>query len=255
MKDEIGIFHLPPSSFRLMNTIAIIPARGGSKGIPGKNIMDFCGHPLLAWSIAAAREAEGIDAVYVSTDDAAIADVARAYGAEVIDRPADIAGDTATSESALIHACAVLAERGTPPDRVVFLQATSPLRESTELAEALKRFDEEHLDSLFAASAPEDFLMWRETPSGLESLNYDYRSRKRRQDAEGEGRVLIETGAFYITRTAILLETGNRMGGKIGYYEVPLWKSWEIDSRESMEICETLMRAHGLDRRPPEPGA
>jgi N-acylneuraminate cytidylyltransferase len=234
-----------------MTTIAIIPARGGSKGIPGKNIMNFCGHPLLAWSIAAVRGAEGIDRVYVSTDSDDIAAVALRYGADVVRRPEEISGDRASSEAALTHVCREVEKEGVHPDRVVFLQATSPLRESHELTEALIKFDAEKLDSLFAASVPEDFLMWRETADGLQSLNYDYRSRKRRQDSEGEGRVLIETGSFYITKTDLLIATQNRVGGKIGIYEVPLWKSWEIDSMEGFRLCESTMRLHGLDQKQP----
>lgn len=234
-----------------MKTVAIIPARGGSRSIPGKNILEFCGHPLLAWTIAAARGCRAIEGVYVSTDDPAIGDAAEQYGAEIVHRPPEISGDTATSESALIHACSELAGRDIRPERVVFLQPTSPLRESLELTAALKIFEEERLDSLFSASVPEDFLMWRETQAGLESLNYDFENRKRRQDAHGAGRVLIETGSFYITRTSLLLETNNRLGGRIGYYEVPDWKSWEIDSEEGFRLCEAMMRIHGLDQNPP----
>ncbi len=213
--------------------------------------MDFCGYPLLAWSIAAARDCPDIGCVYVSTDSPDIMKVAEQYGAEGIERPVELAGDTASSESALIHACSILMNRGIRPERVVFLQATSPLRESSELTEALSRFDEDKLDSLFSASEPEDFLMWRETAAGLESLNYAVHDRKRRQESNTADRILIETGSFYITRLSLLMEEGNRLGGRIGYYPVPVWKSWEIDSEESFRLCETMMKIHGLDRQPP----
>lgn len=236
-----------------MKTIAIIPARGGSKAIPKKNIMDFCGHPLLAWTVAAVRGCPAIDGVYVSTDCPEISAVAKRYGAGVIRRPDDISGDRATSESALIHACRELEKSGGRPDRVVFLQATSPVRESAELAGALEHFERERLDSLFAASVPEDLLVWWEEAGAMKSLNYDFRSRKRRQDAEGGGRLLIETGSFYITKTSLLLETGNRLGGRIGTWIVPVWKSWEIDSADGLALVESLMRIHRLDRNPPVP--
>ena len=114
----------------MMRTVAIIPARGGSKGIPRKNIIDFCGYPLVSWTIACARRCPRIDAVYVSTDDAEIAEVSRHYGAEIIERPANIAGDTSSSESAVIHACEVIRQKNLLPDAVIMMQATSPLREA-----------------------------------------------------------------------------------------------------------------------------
>jgi len=234
-----------------MKTIAIVPARGGSKAIPKKNIMPFCGHPLIAWTIAAARGCPAIDRVYVSTDCPEITEVSRRYGAEVIRRPDDLSGDRATSESALIHVCRELEKQGIVPERIVFLQATSPVRESAELAGALEHFERAGLDSLFSASVPEDLLVWWEERGQLKSLNYDYRSRKRRQDAEDTGRLLIETGSFYITKTRLLLESGNRLGGRIGAWIVPVWKSWEIDSADGLSLVGAMMKIHGLDQRPP----
>lgn len=236
-----------------MKTIAIVPARGGSKAIPKKNIMPFCGHPLIAWTIAAVRGCSAIDGVYVSTDCPEISAVALRYGAAVIRRPEDISGDRASSESALMHACRELEKGEGLPDRVVFLQATSPVRESEELTGALEHFEEEGLDSLFSASVPEDLLVWWEEGGQMKSLNYDFRSRKRRQDAEGGGRLLIETGSFYITKTSLLLETGNRLGGRIGTWTVPVWKSWEIDSADGLVLVESLMKIHGLEKHPPVP--
>ena len=235
-----------------MRAVAIIPARGGSRGIPRKNLIDFCGHPLLSWTIAAARRCSQIETVFVSTDDAEITEVARQYGAEIIARPPEISGDTASSESALIHALETIQKDDPSVDTVVFLQATSPLRETSELEGALRRFKDHSVDSLFSASQPEDMLMWLRDNSGLQSLNYDYRSRKRRQDVHQGQEVLIETGSFYITRADILLAGGNRLGGRIDIWPVPFWKSFEIDSMESLEVCSTLMRAHRLDVVPPE---
>lgn len=237
-----------------MNTIAIIPARGGSKGIPRKNVIDFCGHPLIAWTIAAARGCRAIDGVFVSTDSEEIAAVARRYGAGVTERPAEISGDRATSESAVLHACGEMARRhGRAPARVVFLQATSPLRESTELDGALEKFERENLDSLFSASQPEDMLFWKKTPDGFHSINYDWASRKRRQDMSESETLIVETGSFYVTRFSLFEQTQNRLGGRIGVWPVAFWKSFEVDSHEGLELCSVLMRQHGLDRQPPVP--
>lgn len=229
-----------------METVAIIPARGGSKGIPGKNIIPFCGHPLLAWSVACAKKCRAISGVYVSTDSDEISAVARQFGAEVIWRPPEISTDTATSESALLHALDEIEKaRASKVDCMIFMQCTSPLRETSELDGAIEKFQAENLDSLFSAAELEDMLVWKQEAGKLESWNYDYRNRKRRQDATE--RQFVETGSFYLTRPAILRQTGNRIGGKIGMWEVPFWKCFEIDSLEGLAFCELLMKTHHLD--------
>ena len=118
-----------------MKTIAIIPARAGSKGIKDKNIIDFCGKPLIAWSIEQAKAAKCIDEVFVSTDGEKIANVAERYGAKVIWRPEELATDTATSEDAIIHAVLEV-EKKMSVKTVVFLQATSPIREKNDIDNA-----------------------------------------------------------------------------------------------------------------------
>src|SRR6187402_3673121 len=121
-----------------MGVVAIIPARGGSKGVPGKNLRRVGGVPLIVRAVIAARSCLAIDRVVVSTDDAGIATAARSAEAEVVDRPAVIAGDTASSESALLHTMQELDEQ---PDIVVFIQATSPFIRPTDLDEAIARVE------------------------------------------------------------------------------------------------------------------
>lgn len=235
---------------------AIIPARGGSKAIPRKNLAPFCGHPLIAWTIAAARGCSAITAVYVSTDSPEIGEVALRYGARVIERPAETATDTAPSEAALLHACEYLGSQPDGcPELIIMLQATSPLRESSELDAALAAFMAQQFDSLFAAASPDDYLLWMEEPQGLRSLNYDFRSRKRRQDADGHQRLWVETGSFYISRSSLLRDSRNRLGGRIGLHQVPLWKSFEVDTLEDLRFCEVLMKHYGLDRNAPVPAS
>ena len=237
-----------------MHAVAIIPARGGSKGIPKKNIVDFCGQPLLAWTIACCRHCRLINGVFVSTDDSEIAAVAKRYGAEVVTRPPELSTDTADSESALIHALGSIEPKArNPVDAVVFLQATSPLREPAELDGALAKFKVEKLDSLFSAAELEDMLIWREKAGRFQSWNYDFQNRKRRQDAVSEGRQFIETGSFYISTPQLLLEKHNRLGGVISIWPVPFWKSFEIDSLEGLQLCEQLMKTHHLDQPSPQP--
>ncbi len=234
-----------------MNIHAIIPARGGSKGLPGKNIADFCGHPLLAWSIACARGCDAIRRVWVSTDDEAIAAVARKYGAGVVERPMELSGDMATSESALIHAAREVEARGFDPSHVMFLQATSPLREVSELDAAVETFKARKFDSLFSAAPAEDFCIWRQKGEELESMNFDHRARGRRQDSHGES-LWIETGSFYLTELEGLRQTRNRLHGHIGMQEVEPWKAFEIDSTAGLELCRLLF-ASKLQASIPDP--
>ena len=236
-----------------MHVVAIIPARGGSKGIPKKNLVDFCGQPLLAWTIACCRRCRAIKGVFVSTDDSEIAAAAKRYGAEVVARPPELSTDTADSESALIHALDFIeSNKGERVDAVVFLQATSPLREPAELEGALAKFKAEKLDSLFSAAELEDMLIWREEAGRFQSWNYDFQNRKRRQEAGSEGRQFVETGSFYISTPRLLREKHNRLGGVIGIWPVPFWKSFEIDSGEGLRLCEQLMKTHHLHQPSPQ---
>ena len=153
-----------------METVAIIPARGGSKGIPKKNLLPFCGYPLLAWSIACARRCTVIDRVFVSTDSVEISNIAREYGASPIERPSELSTDFASSESALLHALDVIEkDDGELPQTVVFLQATSPLRETSEIESALAKFRAEDLDSLFSAAELSDMHIWKKRPEVSEA--------------------------------------------------------------------------------------
>src|SRR5689334_2240060 len=138
------------SAFPAEQVVAVIPARGGSKGVPGKNVAPVGGVPLVARAVRAALAA-GIADVRVSTDDAAIAAAAEAASARVIERPAAIAGDTASSESALLHALDVLAAEGVEPTALAFLQATSPFIEPAPLARAVRRVLDGEADSVLSA--------------------------------------------------------------------------------------------------------
>jgi N-acylneuraminate cytidylyltransferase len=212
----------------------------------------FCGQPLIAWTITAALGSQEIDGVYVSTDCDEIAAVSRSFGADVVARPDEFASDTATVESALTHAVSVIeTEQSSSMHLVIMLQATSPLRESAELDGAIRKLRQEEFDSLFSAAFPDDMLIWQKRDAEYLSVNYDWKSRQRRQDIEDSEQLLIETGSFYVTRRDLLMTTGNRLGGRIGVWQVPFWKSFEIDSREGLELCQTLMQQHRLDKNSP----
>ena len=227
-------------------TAAIIPARGGSKGIPGKNLHPVCGRPLLVWSILQALAADGIDQVWVSSDSDEILDVAHAAGARTLRRPIELAGDTASSESAWRHAIDEIEARNQPIDWVVGMQATSPIREPRDLTEALRRAIAENFDSLLSVVEIEDFFIWRIDADGRpESVNYDYHNRKRRQAIEKR---YLENGSFYIFRPALLREHDNRLAGRIGLHALQKHKMFQIDSAADVPLCEAIMRGYGLDR-------
>ena len=221
----------------MSDTVAIIPARGGSKGIPGKNVRPFLGKPLLAHTIGHARQAPSVTRVVVLTDDAEIAAVARKYGAEVVDRPAEISGDTAGSESALLHVLDHLeAAEGYRPELVVFLQATSPLRRPGDIQAAIEMLRREQADSLFSASPVHGFL-WRMHEGRLTSVSMDYRNRPRRQDV---GEDYIENGSFYVFKPGLLREHGNRLGGKIVLFPDEPLNLFQIDEPGDLRLLERL---------------
>jgi CMP-N,N'-diacetyllegionaminic acid synthase len=225
-----------------MSTVAVVLARGGSQGIPGKNLKDFCGKPLVAWTVAHACEAAHIDSVWISSDDPDILAVGQDFGAQVIERPADISNSAAPSESGWLHALDTLEKQGVDVTRMVAPQCTSPVRTSADFNGALELFDAEGLDSLFSATAIPDFNIWRPQPDGsLDSYTYDYRRRERRQE---KGEQFLENGSFWIFKPDILRNTGNRMGGKIGLWRMEFWKSFQIDEPEDLRFCEVLMRAY-----------
>lgn len=224
--------------------IAIIPARLDSKGIPKKNIIDFCGKPLIAWTIEQAKKSEKIDDIYVSTDGEEIASVSEECGAKVIWRPKEISGDSASSEHALKH---VLKEINENIDYVVFFQATSPLRETKDIDKAIDKIISEGADSLFSGTELDDFCIWEKEKDIFKSTSYDYMNRKMRQDFEKKQ--FLENGSFYIFKPDILFKNNNRLGGKIVVSEMEFWKSFEIDNLEGLKFCEELFKIKKYGRK------
>jgi N-acylneuraminate cytidylyltransferase len=223
-------------------TLAVIAARGGSKGIPHKNLLDLCGKPLLAWTVLQARAAKGVDVVAVSSDSDQILAAAEAAGAVGVRRPDDISGDLASSESAWLHALDAIDARLGRFERIVALQATSPIRESSDIEKALETFDHERLDSLLSVCEVEDYFNWRIGADGPEPINYDFRNRRMRQQIEKR---YLENGSFYVLVPSLLREQSNRLGGKIGFHVMERHKMFQIDRPEDVTLCAAIMRAYG----------
>jgi len=220
------------------NVLAIIPARGGSKGIPGKNIKLLAGKPLIAYTIEAALKADMLSRVVVSTEDKEIARVSRCYGAEAISRPRNLATDKSPTEPVLIHAVQYLKDKeGYYPDFVVLLQATSPLRNAVIIDNCIMKILNKKLDSILTVCENTHFI-WTHKNRKL-IANYNYKKRPRRQDFKNN---YMENGAVYITKTDLLIATKNRLGGKIGIVAMQPEDSIEIDSHFDFWLTGQLLR-------------
>lgn len=221
-------------------TIAIIPARGGSKGVPRKNLRLLAGKPLIVHSIEQAVAASRVDDVLVSTDDEEIGTLAGRHGAQVIWRPAELASDTASSEVALEHAIAEFGSK-IPQEiqSVVFLQCTSPLRLPSDIDEAVATMENDGADSLLSVCCNHRFL-WRQGSHGAEPINYDHRNRPRRQDMTPQ---YIENGSIYVFRPWVLTKYRNRLGGRIAMHIMEEHTSVEIDTEFDFSTVEAILRS------------
>lgn len=222
--------------------IAFIPVRGGSKSIPLKNIKPFCGKPLVCWNIEALENCPKVDEIIVATDSDKIEDVvtSRPYKkTKVYRRSAESACDTASTESAMLE---YIHYAQLPADNVFMLvQVTSPLTETVHFTEALTMYGKGEYDSILTCVRNYRFF-WNEDGT---SMNYDYKNRPRRQNFSG---MLMENGAFYINNVGNILESGNRLSGHIGIYEMPEYTATEIDEPDDWIVLENLMRKHVLSK-------
>jgi len=230
-----------------MSVTAIILARGGSKGIPNKNLIDFCGKPLISWTIEQIQSSSEINDVWVSSDSKDILDVAAKHNINLIKRPETISGDMATSESGWMHAIDYIESTENKKIDIVFApQVTSPIRTSADIDNAIKLFIEKGFDSLFSSCVAEDLFFWEKDIAGrLQSVNYDYKNRKRRQDIEER---YIENGSFYIFTPDVLSQFNNRFGNNIGTSIMESWKMYEIDNNEDIGICRAIMNEFLLNK-------
>lgn len=226
-----------------MRTLAFIPVRGGSKSIPMKNIRSFCGKPLVCWNIEALETCPMIDEIIVATDSDQIEQVVQngKYSKTIVyRRSAENACDTASTESVMLE---YILHDHLPEDTVFMLvQATSPLTQPQHFAEALDQYKQGQYDSMLTCVRNKRFF-WNADGT---SFNYDFRHRPRRQEFDG---MLMENGAFYINTVGNILQSGNRLSGKIGIYEMPEYTSFEIDEPDDWQIMESLMRRHILQQR------
>ena len=211
---------------------ALIPLRGGSKSIPKKNIKSIANKPLCYWAISAAIKSPLIEKVYISTDSKEIINVIKNFNfnLEIITRPAELATDTASTEDVILHFM-----KAVNFDNLITIQATSPLLTEKDFNNGIKIFQENEYDSLLTAVRTKSFF-W---DNDYKPINYNPINRPRRQDFEG---LLMENGAFYISKKSILEKYECRLAGKIGIYEMDKDTAIEIDEPSDWEIVENLLK-------------
>lgn len=207
--------------------VSIIPARGGSKGIPRKNLIKINDKPLIYYTILASLKSKYIDETWVSSEDKEILDYSKSIGANTILRPTDLAKDDSPSEPTLLHF-----SKKCNFDQLVFIQATSPLIEAEDLDKGLEIA--ETCDSVLSVCELTQSI-WNDN-----GPTYDLNNRKRRQDSENR---YLETGGFYITSKSCLEMSKNRLSGEIKFYKVPKFKSIDIDSYEDLDLVKRIMNS------------
>lgn len=223
--------------------IAFLPVRGGSKGIPDKNIKLFSGKPLVYWTLSELEKTKLIDKIILATDSLKIMDVVKSFNlkkVQIYRRSSDNASDTSSTESVILEY--LYKEEINKDDNFMLVQATSPLTTTKDYSESLDLFLSGGYNSVLSCARIKRFF-WDEQGK---PMNYDFNKRPRRQDFEG---TLIENGALYISKVKDILKYQNRISGNIGVYIMPEFTAVEIDEEEDWIIAESLMRKHILTNR------
>lgn len=227
--------------------LAVVPARGGSKGIPKKNIVDVCGKPLIAWSISAGNRLVELGAVarsIVTTDDAEIADVARHWGGDVpFLRPAELATDQAKSIGYILHALDWLSERGETYDAVLLLQPTSPQRDENAVAASIQGFfgqgEAQSLISCYQEEYINDLVMYDyDETCYLKPKNAMHNKGVRRQK---HGPTMVRNGAVYLTRVDYLRCTGQFICDRPMLLKMSKLQSIDLDVPEDLALLRSVM--------------
>ena len=222
--------------------LAFIPLRCGSKSIPLKNIKDFCGKPLVYWSLDALQNSSSIDKIFVATDCDEIKSVVNSFEldkVEIYNREPQNSEDSSSTESVMLEF--IYKKNFNDNDFLFLVQATSPFTQSKDFAKALEILKSENADSILTCVRTKRFF-WDK--NGL-PLNYDYKTRPRRQDFEG---MLMENGSFYINTIANIIKYKNRLSGKIAIYEMEEFTAVEIDEEDDWLIAEKLMIKHIISK-------
>lgn len=230
-----------------MSIAAIIPARGGSKGLPRKNVLPFCGKPLIVWTIEAALSCPQLAAVVVSTDDDEIAQTATSAGAEVVWRPANLAMDASPIEDVIVHALDALAAAGRTFEHLLLLQPTSPLRTSAHIQGCIDAYFSAKASSAMSVCPPEHhpYKALREENGQLVPLFERHHLSAPRQNLP---RVFRQNGAIYLAHAEAYRRERSFYIPPVAFYEMPLSASVDIDTALDFTIAKLLQ---DMDASPP----
>lgn len=233
------------------NVLVIVPARGGSKGLPKKNLMNLYGKPLVGWPIVTAKASKYVDEVIISTDNLEIAKIAENYGATVpFIRPAELATDKATTYTVIEHALEFLKKTGKSFDYIVLREPTSPLTETDDIDRALEMLTSKRAiaDSIVGvckveATHPAFDVVIKENGTIKPFMSRDFSQTGRRQDLSD---LYFFEGSLYISDTAVLLERKSFYHERTLPYIVPRYKSLEIDEQIDFIFAEATL--NNLDK-------
>jgi len=240
-----------------VSVLAIIPARGGSKRIPKKNLRLLLGRPLIAWSIEAAKMSQQVDRVVLSTEDEEIARVGKMYGAKVIMRPEELSADDAPTDPVMIHALNEIGKDGYAPKLLVLLQPTSPIRPANLIDDCIQRLRFSGANSLFTGFYGPHFA-WTRAPGWVDDplkrkgmmqpFNFGSRdARKRRQDMDESEIPFLENGSVFVTDTKAFIKTSSRVCPPTEAFEMPMSYSIDIDEIEHFWEAERILCAPRSD--------
>ena len=226
-----------------MEILAIIPARGGSKGIPRKNLREVCGKPLVVYTIEASLNSKYITKTVLSTEDKEITKVGETFGAQVIERPHELAEDKTKTAPVMLHVVRTLALEGYKPDYIVLLQPTCPLRDAKYIDAAFDFYFENlerGFDSCFSGyHAGKTHALWKKCHNTRVQALYDYRKRPRRQDEAEHYDLICENGAFYALSYEKFVQYEDFIGHNPCVYLTE--KVVDIDTEEDLKKIEDCL--------------
>ncbi len=229
-----------------MKIEAIILARKNSKGIQNKNITNFCGRPLIEWTIIQLKKVINKNNIWVSSDSEEILKISKKNNVNFIIRPSSLSKDNSTSEDAWLHAINEI-EKKIKFDAILAPQITSPIREPKDFKNGIDLFINSKADSLLSVSEVEDYFFWELNNQDQPiSINYDYQNRKMRQFIKKK---YLENGSFYIFKKNLIKKFNCRLGGKIVILPMEKYKMYQIDNISDLKLCSVIMKGYKLNEQ------
>jgi CMP-N-acetylneuraminic acid synthetase len=225
-----------------LKVLSIIPARGGSKGLPRKNILDLAGKPLIAWTIEASLKSKYITDTIVSSDDDVILSISKSYGADTLKRPDELATDSSSSESLIFHILKEQEMQNKIYDYVILLQPTSPLRDTEDIDNAFKFLVEQNVTALISIAKYDNKVLktFVDNDKGfIEGIRNNIYPFQRRQDLPS---VYMSNGAIYIIKVDEFMQNKSFWTDKTVKYVMDDIKSIDIDSVEDLIKCEKIIK-------------